>query len=95
MASKSDYALTILPAAQKDIRTLPPKIRGQVVRAIDRLLESYRTGRRPQDMKPVEGRDHAYRIDSGEYRILYEDHAGRDELVVFRVRHRRDAYRNL
>ncbi len=91
----TEYGLAVLPAAQKDIRALPPKIRGQIVRAIDRLLERYRAGERPQDMKPVEGLPHRYRIDSGEYRILYEDHADRSELLVFRVRHRRDAYRNL
>ena len=63
------YILFITRAGEKDIKKLPTKkIRGQICSKIEAL----RDNPRPQDIKPLEGRKHTYRIDSGEYRILYE-----------------------
>src|SRR5437762_3094147 len=77
-----DYTLAIRPAAQKEIRALMPKIRGQVLGTIDRLLAAYRAGERPQDIKPIKGRADTWRIDSGEYRILYEVHDEEIRILV-------------
>ena len=91
----SGYRIVITRTAQKEILHLPAKIRRQVEETIDRLLSTMNAGERPQDVRPLQGEPDAYRIDSGEYRILfYLDNDAR-LITVSRVRHRRDAYRNL
>ena len=93
--ANSPYILITTRTARKELVDLPPKIGEQVERAIDRLLARLRGGERPQDMKRVEGRPHTYRVDSGEYRILFSLNEDEGSVTVFRVRHRKDAYRNL
>lgn len=46
-------------------------------------------------MKAIAGRPRTYRIDSGEYRVLFEIEESEAIVTVIRVRHRKDAYRNL
>lgn len=87
------FELVITRDAQKEIASLGPRIGEQVLRATDRLLERYQAGERPQDMKPIRGIPGNFRIDSGEYRILYR--VAGTVITVWRVRHRRDSYRNL
>lgn len=94
MARKT-YRLEVKRDARKELLDLPPKINRQVQETIDRLLNTLNQGRRPQDVASLKGRDRSYRIDSGEYRVLFELNDDEAFVVVFRVRHRRDAYRGL
>lgn len=89
------YRLVVKPTTQKDILGLQPKIRRQIEAAIDRLLATLNEGQRPQDIKPLAGRPDHYRIDSGEYRILFQLDEAAGLVRVFRVGHRKDVYRNL
>ncbi len=82
-------------SARKEILALPSKIGDQVEHAIDRLLTAFQQGQRPQDIKPLGGRSHTFRVDTGEYRILFMIDEGAKLITIFRVRHRKDAYRNL
>jgi mRNA interferase RelE/StbE len=90
------WQLRILPPAQKDLRRLTQqKILGHVERTLDRIQGFYRLGQPVADARPLKGRPASYRVDTGEYRVLYEvDEAG-STVIVFRVRHRREAYRNV
>ncbi|MBI2941121.1 MAG: type II toxin-antitoxin system RelE/ParE family toxin [Chloroflexi bacterium] len=94
MAGKA-YQLVITRSARKDLLGLPPKIGEQVEETIDRLLSRLREGQRAQDMRRVEGRPDTYRVDTGEYRILFAIDEAEALMTVFRIRHRKDAYRNL
>ena len=94
MARKT-YRLEVKRDARKELLDLPPKINRQVQETLDRLLNTLNQGRRPQDVASLKGRDRSYRIDSGEYRVLFELNDDEAFVVVFRVRHRRDAYRGL
>lgn len=89
------YRLVVKRSARKEMLDLPPKISDQIERAVDRLLTRLRDGERPQDMKALKGRPDSYRLDSGEYRILFSIDEGAALITVFRVRHRRHAYRDL
>jgi mRNA interferase RelE/StbE len=89
------YRLVVTKTARKELLALPPKISRQVERTVDRIMARLRQGERPQDMKKLQGRAGAYRVDSGEYRILLELDEDASLITVFRVRHRRDVYRNL
>jgi mRNA interferase RelE/StbE len=90
-----DDRLSVTRSARKELVGLPTKIGDQVERTIERLLARLRDGQRPQDMKGLEGRADTYRIDSGEYRVLFELDEAAAVVRVIRVRHRRDVYRTL
>jgi mRNA interferase RelE/StbE len=91
----SGYSITITRTAQKEILHLPAKIRRQVETTIDRLLSTMNSGEHPQDVRPLHGEPDAYRIDSGEYRVLFYFDSSTKLITVSRVRHRREVYRNL
>ncbi|MHB0869701.1 MAG: type II toxin-antitoxin system RelE family toxin [Chloroflexota bacterium] len=93
--SPESYRLVLLRTARKELLTLPTKIGDQVERTIDRLLATFQEGKGPQDVRPLEGRPHCHRIDSGEYRILFDVDEVDRLITVFRIRHRKDVYRNL
>lgn len=89
------YQLEVTRSARKELVGLPPKISDQVERAIERLISALSAGERPQDMRPIKGRAQTYRLDSGEYRILFSVDDKARRITIFRVRHRKHVYRNL
>lgn len=95
LVPNSDYRLIFTRSARKEAVGLPPKISEQIERATDRLLQAFQSGTRPQDMKPIQGRSRTYRVDSGEYRIVFQLDEEAKTITVTRVRHRKDVYRNL
>ncbi|MBI2304011.1 MAG: type II toxin-antitoxin system RelE/ParE family toxin [Chloroflexi bacterium] len=89
------YRLNITHHAQKEIRLLPPKIQRQVDKRIRSLKAVLDSGGWPQDVGPLQGRADNYRVDSGEYRILFHIDDEARVVTIFRVRHRREVYRGL
>lgn len=85
------YNLKISHKAEKEIAHLTPKIRRQVVEKILSLEDNPYS----QDTKRLKGEKDAYRVDSGGYRILFYLDNQAKEVTIFRVKHRRDVYRNL
>lgn len=86
-----NYRLEIKRRAQKEIGDLPPKIRQQVLRKILALEEQPW----PHDSIALKGEKDAFRVDSGNYRVLYHSDSQSKQLTVFRVKHRKDVYRGL
>jgi mRNA interferase RelE/StbE len=58
-------------------------------------LVGLETNPRPQDVRRLHGVERGYRVDSGEYRIIYEIDDAERRVVVRVVKHRKDVYRNL
>lgn len=92
------YDLRIDRQVIKDVARLDAKIFRQVV---IRLLELSQNPR-PHDSEELKGyRDpgvpgrKGFRLDQGEYRVLYTVDEGSRVVTVFRVAHRRDVYRSL
>jgi len=85
------FTLQLARDAKKSLAELQPKQFKQIATKIFALLDNPQ----PQDCKALKGYTGGYRVDSGEYRILYtiEDNAIR----IFRVGKRNDdeVYRNL
>ena len=77
--------------AEKDLKALTSKIERQVEDKIRSLSEVLRA----QDCKLLRGRERAFRVGSGEDRILYHIDDAQLTVTVFRVGHRREVYRNL
>lgn len=86
-----NWQLKVKHRAEKEIVDLPQKIRGQILRRIIDLEKEPR----PHDSKSLVGEEDAFRVDSGNYRILYHIDVDAGEVTVFRVKHRKDVYRGL
>ena len=87
------YVLRIAKTAEKDLSDLQTKQFAQVAKKIFSLQGNPK----PQDCKQLKGYPGGYRVDSGEYRILYTINLKLKVIDVFRVGKRNDneVYRNL
>lgn len=79
----------VLPkSVQKELDRLPDDIAGRILAR----LAGLETNPRPVDVKKLKGRD-AWRIRSGDYRVIYEIHDRVLQVIVITVGHRREVYR--
>ncbi|WP_414618698.1 type II toxin-antitoxin system RelE family toxin [Calothrix sp. CCY 0018] len=86
------YTLRIAKTAEKDLLKLQPKQYKQVVSKILSLQGNPR-----QDYSVLKGYEGGYRVDQGEYRILYTIDDENKLVDVFRAgkRNDREVYKNL
>ncbi|MUL39097.1 type II toxin-antitoxin system RelE family toxin [Gloeocapsopsis dulcis] len=87
------YALRIAKIAEKDLLNLQTKQFAQVAKKIFSLQGNPK----PQDCAVLKGYSGGYRVDQGEYRILYTIDEESQIVDIFRVGKRNDGevYRNL
>jgi mRNA interferase RelE/StbE len=86
----ASYSLRIVASLEKDLKRIDKKWIPRLYEAINSLAENpFPTGQ----CRKIQGSEHSYRIRVGEYRILYEVNREVRIVSVYRVRHRRDAYR--
>ena len=83
------YIARIEPAAQRDLRGLGEMLMKRILAECDRLQRD----RRHPGTQKLKGYDVQWRVRVGDYRILYEIHDQEREVRIFRVAHRREAYR--
>lgn len=91
MAEVKKYKLNIKKSARKELLKLQPKFFKQVMSKILSLIDNPK----PQDSKSLEGFTALYRVDQGEFRIIYKIQG--EEIEIFRVGKRNDdeVYENL
>ncbi len=85
------WSLKVKSRAEKEIASIPQKVRRQLLGRILALEKDPR----PRDSIALKGEEDAFRVDSGNYRILYHIDTKSREVTIFRVRHRKDVYRGL
>lgn len=82
------YEVVLKPSAQKDLDALPD-------REVERLV--HRIALLAADLRPIGCQKLAniegYRIRSGSYRVLYVVDDASKKISIYRIKHRRDAYR--
>ncbi len=83
------YKVLLRPAAVRDLDRLEFKARDRILKALRSLDESPR----PWGSKKLVGAEAQYRLRVGDHRILYEIVKDSNTVLVFRVAHRREAYR--
>ena len=83
------YRIEVSATAEKQIRKLNKADQIRVLRAIQNLAKEPR----PPGTRKLRGYEDVYRIRVGTYRILYSIESGRLLIIVLKVGHRRDAYR--
>ncbi len=91
MATGDLYRIEIKPSALAELQRIPEKARGRIARKIDTLAANPR----PARCEKLEGETDAYRIRSGDYRILYRIEDRSLVVHVVRIANRKDVYRNL
>jgi mRNA interferase RelE/StbE len=84
-----NYKVALTPAAIKERERLPEEIR----RRIDRILRTLVEESHPPNSRKLTGSQQDWRVRVGDYRILYEIEEEAKQIVVWRIAHRREAYR--
>ena len=82
------YRISLERRAAKEIEALPDEIIQRITEAIDGL----QFNPRPHGVKKLVG-DDGWRIRIRDYRILYTINDGQKLVTIYRVKHRREAYR--
>jgi mRNA interferase RelE/StbE len=83
------YEVYLERAAERDLRRLSEETFHRIVRSIRALAEDPR----PAGCRKLTGSENDWRIRIGDYRVIYEIDEGEKVVRVFRIRHRREAYR--
>lgn len=90
MNTPATYAVYLKRRAERELRNLPQNIRTRV----DVRLEALANNPRPPGVVKLSGEtDSHWRIRVGEYRILYQIDDSRHLIEIYRIKHRRHAYR--
>jgi mRNA interferase RelE/StbE len=84
------YEIIIKPAAEKSLDRISKPIRTRIADALERL----RDNPRPPGVVKMSGAENLWRIRIGDYRVVYEIHNDRLVVLVLRVAHRKDVYRD-
>ena len=84
------YSVEFSPAAVRDYKKLTHDELEKINILIDKLAENPR----PAGYKKLKSRD-AYRVRSGDYRVIYEIHHKILTIIIIRIRHRKEVYRDL
>jgi len=84
------YQVLILPAARKGLKQLPRIIQER----IDAHILTLSDNPRPIGAAKVQGFQNVWRIRIGDYRVVYQIEDDRLVVLVIRVGHRKDVYRN-
>ena len=83
------YTVNIKSEAYKDIE----RLRSRDAKRIDKILLGLEDDPRPHGCKKLVGSTNQWRIRIGNYRVLYAITESIKSVEVFRVLHRKDAYR--
>jgi mRNA interferase RelE/StbE len=83
------YEVYVEHAAEKDLKKLSAEDFHRIIPIIKALSDEPR----PSGCRKITGSKSDGRIRIGEYRIIYEINEREKAVRIFRVKHRRDAYR--
>lgn len=84
------YRVELTRAAARQVKRLPPEVRERILARLETLAEDPR----PHGVRKISGTEDGYRVRVGAYRILYRVEDDRLLVLVVRVAHRREVYRN-
>lgn len=83
------YVVEFKASVDKVLQRMPTAVQRRIVSAVEELADDPR----PVGAIKLTGEENAWRIRVGDYRIIYEIHDGRLIVLVVRVGHRRDIYK--
>lgn len=80
------YDLRFKPRSVKDLKKLPTELRRRLIEKVEEMTDDL-----VGDVKQLANFTPEYRLRVGDYRVLFEIEG--NIIVVYGVRHRREAYR--
>jgi mRNA interferase RelE/StbE len=83
------YEVYLERAAERDLKRLPAESFQRIIPRNQALADDPR----PPGCRKLSGSERDWRIRVGEYRVVYEIDEIENAVRVYRVRHRREAYR--
>jgi mRNA interferase RelE/StbE len=89
---KPKWVFEIAPAAQRELKSLPHPTRVDILARVVALANDPYDSSQVKKLKGSPGR---FRLRVGDYRVVYSLNEQARVLRVERIRHRRDAYRDL
>jgi len=85
------FVIRYYASVKKELRDIPQSIRARVIQKIQALAhDPY-----PVGVVKLSGALQLYRIRSGDYRIIYEINGSELLIVIVKIGHRREVYRQL
>lgn len=85
------YQIEFTPAARRQLAKLPTSVR----QALGPVIQALADDPRPSQGKLLVNTRNLWRVKGGDYRVLYRIEEERLVVLVVKVAHRREAYRNL
>ena len=85
------YKLRFKTSAEKELRCISKPHLIRIIQKIEGLSHQPR----PHGAQMLKGEGRYYRLRQGDYRIVYEIDEPTKVVMIFLVRHRRDAYQEL
>lgn len=86
-----DYTITFKASVEKDFRKIPKDRLSHILEAIEGLSDDPI----PRAARKLYSTEGLYRVRVGDYRVIYKIAHEEREIVIFYVRHRSVAYREL
>ena len=85
----ANYSIIIFPPAKKDLDA----IKGKMLDRLEDAILKLELNPRPTGSKKLKGKEDLFRLRAGNFRILYVVDDAKKRVLVYRVAHRREAYR--
>ena len=85
------YRIEFKQSAEKDIRRIGAKSIPKIIERVEALSDDPF----PRRSVKLSGTEATYRVRVGSYRVIYSVDRETETIVVYYVRHRREAYRQL
>ena len=83
------YEIRWKNSAEKDLRNIDPQQIPRIVTAVESLVDNPF----PRQHRKLQGAEWDYRIRVGDYRVIYQVDTETKVVIIYHVRHRREAYR--
>ena len=80
------YEIEFKPRSLKDCKKIPRPDLERIISQIEEMANDLQG-----DVKPLTNHTSEYRLRVGDYRILFETEE--NKIIIYRIRHRKDAYR--
>jgi len=85
----ASYEIHWKHTAEKDLRGIDR----QYIPRIFEAIKSFSDDPFPPQHRKLHGSESSYRVRIGDYRVIYQVDSEKKLVVIYHVRHRRDAYR--
>ena len=89
--TKVAYALKYKKSVDKDLRTLPTNVRISIIKKIQDLS----VNPFPSQSTKLQGSNNLHRLRHATYRIIYQVNGDELTILVIKIGHRKDVYRDI